>query len=137
MSSRERALERYIKNTLEGNDKDMQRFSMKYRNHYLSQIETLNLNQKTFSSAINVMTRELFSLRSATYPYVMSLLVFSVELDGFCRRIHHSWYTTGILTQTLVHILSKTSFNPPYSYKKCVILYPSFFHFLYSSLWNG
>ena len=66
---------------------------------------------------------KLFETKDATYPYVMTLLAFSLKLDEYCKQ--YDWYNTEFLIQILVSILAKTSFNPPNNY--CVILYQVFF----------
>ena len=138
MSSRERVLRQYVENILEGNDKDVWYFSMKYRNHYLPQIMALKLERESFSTNIRTIAEELFITRSTTYPYVLSLLIFSFELDGYCRRIYSSWYTTATLVDILVNILSDYNYTPPnYNYNICNIIYHACFHFICLLLIGG
>ena len=125
MSDQGQTLEHYIKKILEGHDKKMVRLSKEYGNRYTSTIKKLNLNRETLSTSIKQISQELFSIiPCVSDPYVESLLLFSVELDSFYKLYHYSWYTTDMLVQTLVHILSKTQFKPPsYNYNICTILY--------------
>ena len=122
----ELALTQYIKNILEGNDREIMEHLAKYENCFTDTIANLQINEENFSYALEEIANELFSSRSATYAYVVSLFVFSIQLDMFCK-CNHSWYQTDILIQTLVNILSQTSFTP--TYNTCILLY---FHlFLY------
>ena len=126
MSNRRRTecIEHYIKNILEGNDEKMRHLSTEYKNYHLSTIKTLNFSRETFSMGVEMISKRLFALSSDSTPYIMSLLVFSNELNTFYKVHHYSWYTTDMLVQTLVHILLKTQFN--HSNNRCIILYPCF-----------
>ena len=118
MSSSRVVLEDYVTNILDGNDEDIQDLSIKYENYYLSSMETLNFTQETFGTGIEVISNELFSLRKVTEPYVVSLLIFSIELDKFYKL--HSWYTRDMLIRIIVNILYKREFKPN---NRCIILY--------------
>ena len=118
MSSSRVVLEDYVTNILDGNDEDIQDLSIKYENYYLSSMETLNFTQETFGTGIEVISNELFSLHKVTEPYVVSLLIFSIELDKFYKL--HSWYTRDMLIRIIVNILYKREFKPN---NRCIILY--------------
>ena len=102
--------------------------SRRYTDRYLTRIKQLNFTPETFCGGIEDISESLFCMRKPTTPYIISLLIFSIELDTFYKYHHSSWYTTDMLVQALVPILLlKTQFNP--SYNKCCILYPCFLSF--------
>ena len=123
--SREMYLYAYVKKLLQREDKEMNDLVQEYQ-EFLPQI-TIQLKEETFSFCIQAIANELFEARKTTYPYVMSLLAFSLKLDEYCKQ--YDWYNTELLIQSLVSILDKISFYPPNKY--CVILYPKFFSYYY------
>ena len=127
--SREMYLYAYIKKSIQKEDKEMNDFVQEYQ-ELLPQI-TLQLKEETFSFFIHAMADELSETRETTYPYVMTLLAFSLKLDEYCKQ--YDWYNTEFLIQILVNILAKTAFNPPNKY--CVILYQALFFLLSQSRW--
>ena len=132
---RSECINRYVSNILHGRDEEMCHLSGRYKNDNLSMIKTLNFTQETFSMSIEMLSKQLFTLRDDSTPYIKSLLVFSMELDKFYKLHHYSWYTTDMLIQTLVHILLKTQLFSD-NYNKCIILYPCIFIILsYSLIW--
>ena len=116
-------------NVESGDGSWIRRISRQYKERYLTRIKQLNFTPETFCSGIEDISESLFCVRKPTMPYVISLLIFSIELDIFYK--HHSWYTTDMLTQTLVPILLKTTFNPYYKQNRCCILYSCFFFLFY------
>ena len=126
---RQQRIKDYVTDVLYNVESDdgsrIRRISHQYKKHYLTRIKQLNFTLETFSSGIEAISESLFCMRKPTMPYVISLLIFSIELDIFYK--HHSWYTTDMLTQTLVSILLKTTFNPSYKQNRCCILYSWFF----------
>ena len=128
---REMYLYAYVKKFLQREDKEMNDFVQEYQEH-LPQI-TIQLKEETFSFCIQAIADELFEARETTYPYVMTLLAFSLKLDEYCKQ--YDWYNTEFLIQILVNILAKTSFNPPNKY--CIILYQVLFFFLLLFLKSG
>ena len=123
--SREMYLYAYVKKLIQREDKEMNDFVQEYQ-EFLPQI-TIQLKEETFSFCIQAIADELFETRETTYPYVMTLLAFSLKLDEYCKQ--YDWYNTEFLIQILVSILAKTSFNPPNNY--CVILYQVLFFYYF------
>ena len=124
-SSREIRLYTYVKKLIQREDEEMNALFLESQER-LPQI-TLQLKEETFSFCVQAIADELFEARKTTYPYVMSLLAFSLKLDEYCKQ--YDWYNTEFLIQILVNILAKTSFNPPNIY--CIILYQVLFLFFF------
>ena len=120
-SSREIRLYTYVKKVIQREDEEMNALFLESQER-LPQI-TLQLKEETFSFCVQAIADELFETRGASYPYVMTLLAFSLKLDEYCKQ--YDWYNTEFLIQILVSILAKTSFNPPNKYR--VILYQGLF----------
>lgn len=103
--------------------------SQESKNYYLDQeIKKLNFSTETFCSGIGDISDSLFCMRKPTIPYIAVLFIFSIKLNTFYKH-HYSWYTTDMLIDTLVPILLKVEFNPPYN--RCCILYPCLFSCFY------
>lgn len=94
--------------------------SQEYKERNLTRIKQLNFTLETFCSGVKDISESLFCTRKATTPYIISLFIFSIELDMFYK--YYSWYTTDILINTLVDILLKVEFNPSYKHNKCCIV---------------
>ena len=97
--------------------------SREYKTRYLTRIKQLNFTPETFCGGIEDISESLFCMCKPTRPYIISLFMFSIELDMFYKCHHYSWYTTDILIDTLVPILLKIEFNPSYKHNRCCILY--------------
>ena len=125
---RQQRVKDYVEGVLYNDDSGdgswIRQISKEYKNHYLIRIKQLNFTPETFCSGIEDISESLFCTRKPTTPYIISLFIFSIELDTFYKYHHYSWYTTAMLVETLVHILLKTQFNPPNN--RCIILYPCF-----------
>ena len=111
---RELILTDYIKKILQGENEEMMVHLAKYGNRFTRIVQTMQINEENFSGSLEGIANELFTSRNASYPYIAALCVFCLKLDAFCKCTH-SWYQTDILIQSLVNILTKTSFNPPYN----------------------
>ena len=122
--NRELTLTSYIKQILEGGNEEMMQYLAEYGDRFTDRIKTLPINEENFNHALEEIAKELFSSRPASYTYVVPLFIFSIELDIFCK-CNHSWYQSDFLIQSLVNILSKTSFTPPYN--TCILLYSHLF----------
>ena len=141
-SLREEHIKHYVSDILHGRDESMQQLSKIFKNGNLSLIETLNFTRETFSMGVEIISIRLFSLRDDSTPYIISLLIFSMELDKFYKKQQqqqqqYSWYTTDMLIQTLVHILLKTQLFSDNYKNKCIILYPCFLSFFPFSPYRG
>ena len=123
-------LECFVKRTLEGKgDIYAKQMSEDYGARYASMVKKLEIDEKTIASGLYIMAEELFLNREVKYPYVLSLLMFCVELDKHCKTIHIEWYTTDKLIDILVNILSDYNYTPPkYCYNICNIIYFVCFH---------
>ena len=73
---REMYLYAYVKKFLQREDKEMNDLMQEYQ-EFMPQI-TIQLKKETFSSCIQAIADELFDSRKTTYPFVMSLLAFSL-----------------------------------------------------------
>ena len=125
-------LEHFVKRSLEGRGDIIYAKQMyeDYRIRFGMTVKELEINEKTFASNLQKITKKLFENQSINYGYVLSLLIFCVELDKHCKTIHIEWYTTMKLIDILVEILFDYNYTPPkYSYYNiCNIIY--FVHFL-------
>ena len=113
--AREVHLHQFIKEVLQKDGHYMNHLAKEYEG-LLPQLD-FELTEGTHSTTVQSIAEKLFVERDATYPYVTSLLVFSLTLDEYCKK--YNWYETDLLIQILVNILTKTSFNPP---NRCVII---------------
>ena len=96
--------------------------------YYLDEtFKQLNFTPETFCSGVEDIFESLFCMDKPTTPYIDALFIFSIKLDVFYKR--YSWYTTAVLIDTLVPILVKIEFNPPYN--RCCILYTRFLSCFY------
>ena len=135
-SLREEHIKHYVSDILHGRDETMQHLSKIFENGNLSLIETLNFTRETFSIGVEIISKRLFSLRDDSTPYIKSLLIFSMELDGLYKK-QYPWYTTDMLIQTLVHILLNTQLFLDNYRNKCIILYPCFLSSLFLPIGGG
>ena len=121
MAQRNRSLEVYITDILNGKDEKMTYLSQEYSSRFLAMIKTLDLNPSIFSSCLKTISDELFSKDGNNDPYINSFLLFSIELNHYCV-LNYSWYSTDILVHELIEILSKECQKLTYK-SKCNILY--------------
>lgn len=124
----------FVKRTLEGRGNIYtKQVQENYRVQYVSMVKTLEINEKTIASNLKRITTKLFENHRVKYSYVLSLLLFCVELDKHCKTSHIEWYTTEKLVDILVDILFDYKYTPPtYSYNICNIIYFVCFHFLFA-----
>ena len=112
-------LEDYIKDILDGKEENMRLLSEEFKDQLLPLVRTLNLNPVTLESALETISSELFSNKNDNAKYVTIMLLFSIELDKFCRS-KYSWYNRDTFITLLTKILNQKCF-PSYTYK-CSIL---------------
>ena len=136
-SLREEHIKHYISDILHGRDETIQHLSKRFENDNLSLIKTLNFTRETFSIGVEIISKRLFSLRGDSTPYIISLLIFSMELDKFYKKHQYSWYSTDMLIQTLVHVLLNTQLFSDNYRNKCIILYPCFLSSLFLPMGVG
>ena len=125
-------LEYFVKRTLEGRgDNYAKQMYEDYRTQFGMMVKVLKIDEETFASNLQKITKKLFENQRVKYGYVVSLLMFCVELDKHCKIIHIEWYTTTKLIDILVEILYEYNYKPPkYSYNICNIIYFVCFHFV-------
>ena len=125
-------LESFVKRIMEGRgDVFAKEMFKEHRGQFISMAKTMEVNERTIAANLKKLTEKLFENQGVNYGYVLSLLMFCVELDKQCKIIHTKWYTTEKMIDILVDILLGYNFSPPiYSYNRCNIIYFACFYFV-------
>ena len=120
----------FCRNFINGDYKHSNVIIDNYRHLFMqTDIQELNLTQKTFDSSFKSMCKKLFDTRPAdNKSYIIPLLGFALQLHEY-HLIHHCiWYHVEILIDSLVDVLENINFQlkelttvePTYYY--CIIL---------------
>ena len=90
-----------------------------YRNSILREPEVLfnfdtsTITRDNLDECIQKVSRELFSQRPATEPYVRALMMFGSYLHWKLRE--ESWYNVNLLLDAMATVLENEGFEPPTS----------------------
>ena len=76
-------LEDFTTDILDGKDTFMTSLSLKYKNRFLTMIQTMDLNPNRFSINLKTIDDKLFSKDGNNDPHITSLLLFSIKLNQF------------------------------------------------------
>ena len=75
--------------------------------------DTSSITRDNLDECIQKVSRELFSQRPATEPYVRAFMVFGSYLHWKLRE--ESWYHVELLLESMATVLENESFEPPTS----------------------
>ena len=119
-------LEYFVKTTMQNDVDDyrVQLISERYGTRFKYMVQTLNINEETITSGLEIMAEEIL-LGEGTLSHVLVLLVFCTELDRYCKLRKYPWYSSEMVIEIIVNILWKVDFIPPsslYSFKMCNIV---------------
>ena len=90
-----------------------------YRNSILGEQEvsfnfdTSSITRDNLNECIQKVSRELFSQRPVTEPYVRAFMVFGSYLHWNLRE--ESWYDVELLLDSMATVLENEGFEPPTS----------------------
>ena len=126
MTLRRSELEHFVRTIMSKRDQDhrVQLITEKYGTRFISMIKTLNINELTITSSLEIIAEEVLS-NEWTLSHVLVLLVFCIELDEYCRSKQYIWYSQDNLIETIVNILWRVGFIVPSildCFKICCIL---------------
>ena len=104
-------LKRYLNDVLDGKNMNILEMSNdpNLQNRYQSMIKTLNITDKqTLERCMKIIASE--SLKPPMKDgHIVSLILFSVELDSYHSIHNSSWYRRDMLVETLHDIFSNAS----------------------------
>ena len=104
-------LKRYLNDVLDGKNMNILEMSKdpNLQNRYQSMIKTLNITDKqTLERCMKIIASE--SLKPPMKDgHIVSLILFSVELDSYHSIHNSSWYRRDMLVETLHDIFSNAS----------------------------
>ena len=73
--------------------------------------DTSTITKENLNKCIQKVSRELFSQRPATEPYVRAFMIFGSYLHW--KLSDKSWYLVDLLLDAMASALEDVSFNPP------------------------
>ena len=79
----------------------------------LFNFDTSTITRDNLDECIQKVSRELFSQRPATEPYVRALMMFGSYLHWKLRE--ESWYNVDLILQSMTTVLENEGFEPPTS----------------------
>ena len=104
-------LKQYLNDAFDGKNMNILEMSKdpNLQNRYQSMIKTLNITDKqTLERCMNIIASE--SLKPPMKDgHIVSLILFSVELDSYHSIHNSSWYRRDMLVETLHDIFSNAS----------------------------
>ena len=103
------------------NDYFVKEISDEYGQRFTCMVKTLEINKRTITSGLKLISKEIL-LDSYGFYHVLMFLVFCMVLDKHCQI--YSWYNHKELVDSIVSILYDAKFIPPPSRRLnvCAIL---------------
>ena len=103
-------LKRYLNDVLDGKNMNILDVSqdLNSQNRFQSMVKNLNITEQSLERSIKNIASMLLK-DSTNTGCVVSLLLFSMELDSYHLIHSSSWYTRDMLVETLYDIFSNPS----------------------------